>query len=65
VVGEVALLWSAKKNLIGKIEETVAIIRNSATAKITSESCGGVSGSKVPNNTFGYGAINAYKALTL
>lgn len=63
VAGQVALLWSANKNLIGNIEETIRIIRSSATAKTTSESCGGVAGSKIPNNTYGHGLINVYKAV--
>ncbi|MBF0362929.1 MAG: S8 family serine peptidase [Oligoflexia bacterium] len=63
VVGEVALIWSANNKLIGKISETVNIVRKTATAKTTSETCGGVAGNKIPNNTYGYGAINAYSAV--
>jgi len=63
VVGEVALLWSARRDLIGKIEETTDIIRKTATPKTTTESCGGVDGSVIPNNTYGYGFINAFAAV--
>lgn len=63
VVGQVALMWSAAPEMIGKVSETVDIIRGTATPKTTSQSCGGVSGSNVPNNTYGYGLINAYEAV--
>ncbi len=64
VVGEVALLWSAKPALVGNIKETLEIIRKSSDPKQSTETCGGVAGTQIPNNTFGYGAINAYKAVT-
>lgn len=60
VVGLVALLWSADPSLIGKIEETEALIRDKAEAKTSSQTCGGVAGSARPNNTFGHGISNAY-----
>ncbi len=64
VVGEVALLWSYKPELQGKIAETLEIIRKSSDIKTSVETCGGVPGSAIPNNTYGYGSINIYKALT-
>ena len=63
VVGQVALIWSANPKFIGRINETIALIRKTATPATTSESCGGVSGSSVPNNTYGYGRINAYDSV--
>jgi serine protease AprX len=65
VVGEVALLWSAAKSLIGKIDETTRIIRASALPTQTTESCGNVPGNSSPNNTFGYGIIDAYQAVRM
>lgn len=65
VAGVVALIWSAKPSLIGKIEETSELIRKTADAKtIETESCGGVAGTAIPNNTYGYGMINAFKAVS-
>jgi serine protease AprX len=64
VVGLVALIWSGKPQLIGHIKETMDLIRKTATPVTVDETCGGVGGSQVPNNTFGYGRIDAYKALT-
>lgn len=62
VVGLVALLWSAKPELIGQIDATSEIIRNSATGKTHSQTCGGTPGTNIPNNTFGHGHINAEAA---
>ncbi len=63
VAGAVALLWSAKPDLIGKIDETAALLRETATPATSTQSCGGVAGSTVPNNTFGYGLLNVKAAV--
>ena len=63
VVGAIALLWSADPTLIGNIEETKAILIRTATAKTSSQTCGGVAGTAIPNNTFGSGHLNAYEAV--
>ena len=64
VVGQVALLWSADPTLIGKIDETVELIRKTAVPQTTSQNCGGIEGSEIPNNTWGWGKIDVYKAVT-
>jgi serine protease AprX len=64
VVGAVALLWAADTSLIGSIDATVEVFRNTATAKTSTETCGGVAGSARPNNTFGWGHLDAYKAVS-
>jgi subtilisin family serine protease len=63
VVGEVALMWAANPALIGQIDETAAIIKDTSTAKQSTETCGGVPGTSIPNNTYGFGIINAYDAV--
>ncbi len=64
VVGQAALIWSAQPKLIGKIAETTELIRRTASAKTApSETCGGVAGTAIPNNTYGYGAVDAYKSV--
>ena len=63
VVGLVALLWSSNPGLVGKIEETEKLIKDKAEPKTSSQSCGGVSGTLSPNNTFGYGISNAYEVV--
>lgn len=63
VVGAVALMWSARPELIGKIDATAELLRKNAVPKTSTQTCGGVSGSSVPNNTFGHGQLNVYNAL--
>ncbi len=63
VVGQVALLWAADPTLVGDFESTVQVIRSTATPVTSTQACGGVQGSAVPNNTYGYGRIDAYKAV--
>ena len=63
VVGEVALLWSAVPALKGNIAATTTLIEKSAKPTTSTQSCGGVAGSAIPNNVFGYGTIDAYAAV--
>jgi subtilisin family serine protease len=63
VVGEVALLLSADPSLRGKAADVTAIVTSTTQPKTTTESCGGVAGSARPNNTFGWGTIDAYAAV--
>ncbi|MCS7060485.1 MAG: S8 family serine peptidase [Anaerolineae bacterium] len=62
--GVVALLWSAAPWLRGQITATEAILRSTAQPLTTAETCGGVLPGAVPNNTYGYGLINARAALS-
>ncbi len=64
VTGAVALLWSARPELIGQIDATIAVFRGTATPKTSTQTCGGVAGSNVPNNTFGNGLLDVYAAAT-
>lgn len=63
VVGAIALLWAADPSLVGKIDETKEVLMRTATPKTSTQSCGGVAGSAIPNNTFGYGLLNIYEAV--
>ena len=65
VAGVVALLISAKPELAGQVEEIEDILEQSAVAKFTDENCGGIPGTNIPNNTYGYGRINALAAVNL
>jgi serine protease AprX len=66
VTGLVALMLSADPLLRGNVDAIENIIHQSSVPlTTTAQDCGGVSGSQVPNNTFGYGRIDAEKALTL
>lgn len=62
VAGLVALLVSANPALAGQIDMLEQIIRDSAVPRPASQTCGGVPGTEIPNNTFGYGRIDAYAA---
>lgn len=64
VAGAVALLWSARPEFKGDVEATAARFRSTAVAKTSTQTCGGTPGSQVPNNTFGHGQLDAYKAVT-
>ncbi len=63
VVGAVALLWSARPELVGQIENTRRIVMASAQNLKSTQACGGVSGEAIPNNVFGYGLVNVPAAL--
>ena len=62
VAGQVALIISAQKQLSGNVAGIFDLVRSTATPKTSTQTCGGVPGSQVPNNTFGFGHINAYDA---
>lgn len=62
VAGLVALLISSNPDLHGDVDTIENVIRQSAVPLTTSQECGGVPGSQVPNNTFGWGRINALNA---
>ncbi|HWL87823.1 MAG TPA: S8 family serine peptidase [Polyangiaceae bacterium] len=64
VVGEIALLLSAVPSLRGNVAAITQAVTSTATAKTSSQTCGGVRGSSVPNNTWGFGVIDAFKAVS-
>lgn len=67
VVGLAALLISARPDLAGQVDELRQIIERSAVTavKIPGQptTCGGTSPTQIPNNFFGWGRIDAEKAL--
>ena len=64
VAGVVALLWSAAPWLRGQIDETEALLRQTARPLTTSETCGGLPAGAAPNNTYGHGLIDARAAVS-
>jgi serine protease AprX len=62
VAGLVALLISANPALRGDVDAIEEIIRQSALRLTTNEGCGGDTTSTMPNNTFGWGRIDALAA---
>jgi serine protease AprX len=63
VAGTVALMLSANPSLTGQVEQVETILEYSAVAKTTAQTCGSTPGTNIPNNTFGYGIIDAEEAV--
>jgi subtilisin family serine protease len=63
VVGLVALLISAHPELKGQVDTIEYIIENSAVPRTDPQSCGGIPGTDIPNNTYGWGRVDALAAL--
>ncbi len=63
VTGVVALLWSAAPKLIGHVKETMSLLRETAKPLTSTQTCGTTPGTQIPNNTFGYGLIDAHAAI--
>ena len=64
VVGVVALVLSASTDLAGNPDGIEPVLTASALARTTSESCGGIPGDQIPNNTYGWGRVDALSALS-
>lgn len=63
VAGAVALLISANPELAGEVEAIESLFEQTSVQLLTDQVCGGISGMAVPNNTFGYGRIDAFAAV--
>ncbi len=63
VAGLAALLISARPDLAGKPDLIETLIEQNAVHLTSNELCGGVSGQSIPNNTFGWGRIDALKTV--
>jgi subtilisin family serine protease len=65
VTGLVALLISAVPELAGQVSTIEHIIESSARVMTTNQDCGDITGQTIPNNTYGYGIVNALEAVRL
>jgi len=66
VAGVVALLWSAQPLLARNIARTKALLESTAQPNIMlspPQTCGGIASDTIPNNSFGYGRIDALAAV--
>ncbi|MFZ1751242.1 MAG: S8/S53 family peptidase, partial [Saprospiraceae bacterium] len=63
VAGLVALMISANRDLEGRVELIEDIIEATAVPKMSTQNCGTFSGSEIPNAVFGYGRVDAMKAV--
>jgi subtilisin family serine protease len=71
VVGVVALLWSARPELVRQITETKTLLQMSANPDVAVneiealQACGGTTPEDIPNNFFGYGRVDALAAVEM
>ncbi|HEY6147337.1 MAG TPA: S8 family serine peptidase, partial [Thermoanaerobaculia bacterium] len=63
VAGAIALLWSARRDLIGKVPETTTLLEATAVRLTSAQDCGNFPGSAVPNAVFGYGRVDVAAAV--
>jgi len=63
VAGLVALMISANPALAGQVDLIEHIIESTSVPKTTDEQCGDIPGSQVPNNTYGFGRVDALAAV--
>ena len=63
VAGQVALLLSARPGLMGDVDAIEKIIRETAVPLTTAQTCGTTPGTEVPNNTYGWGRVDAQAML--
>jgi len=62
VAGQVALLISANPGLAGEVDTIEEVIEQTAVPLTSSQGCGGIGPTEVPNNVFGWGRIDALAA---
>jgi hypothetical protein len=63
VAGIVALLLSAYGDLVGDPDAIEPLLTSSAVPRTSTQTCGDVPGSEIPNNTFGWGRADALAAI--
>lgn len=61
--GAAALVWAAAPAYRGNAAGTAQLLRATALARTTSESCGGIPAGASPNNTYGAGLLDARAAV--
>jgi uncharacterized repeat protein (TIGR01451 family) len=62
VAGLVALIISAQPHLAGQVDQIETLIEQNALPLTSTQTCG-VPGSNIPNNTFGWGRVDAWAAV--
>lgn len=63
VAGAVALLLAAHPTLRGNVDAVETLLERTALPKTTTQNCGTVPGTADPNNTYGYGRLDALSAV--
>lgn len=62
VAGLAALLFSARPDLIGQVDQVEQLITSTALPIPTTQTCGGIPGDRFPNHVVGWGRIDAWRA---
>lgn len=65
VAGAAALLISARPRFRGQVDAIEERLEHTALARTTTQLCGGIPGSEVPNNTYGWGRLDAWNAINV
>ncbi len=63
VAGAIALLLDARPALKGDVDGIENALFSSAVERTTTQNCGNVLGSAIPNNTYGYGRLDILSAV--
>jgi subtilisin family serine protease len=63
VAGAIALLLSAEPDLRGNVDLIEQVFMDTAVPRTTTQECGGIPGSAIPNNTYGFGRIDVFEAV--
>jgi serine protease AprX len=63
VAGTVALMISANPNLAGRVEVIESILEGTPVGIYSSQDCGDFLGTALPNITYGYGRVDALRAV--
>jgi len=63
--GVAALLISAQPLLAGQVDQLEQVMTGTAYALTTTQECGDIPGDSIPNNTYGYGRVDAWEALNV
>ncbi len=65
VVGVVGLFLSKYPALKGQVSAIENALQATAVPRTTTQTCGNVPGTQIPNNTYGYGRVDALSAVTV
>jgi serine protease AprX len=63
VAGAVALMISANPRLAGQVDTIERILERTTRQMTTTQNCGNVLGTSIPNNTYGFGRIDVLEAV--
>jgi serine protease AprX len=63
IAGAIALLWSARPELLGNVQATTRLLEKTAQPITTSQKCGPFLGNQIPNAIAGYGLVDVWTAL--